>query len=132
MVSDPVHGGKSVGKFGWKAQVLNLNTFAGDAYLNEMGITNPLFPDESCPQGDCSLLSANPFPGINDTGSGVLAFTDFMTLAPPPRGPINGDVVAGELVALRLGWLQLSRAGAGHGQQQPRCCSSKQTICAVL
>jgi CxxC motif-containing protein (DUF1111 family) len=104
MVSDPVHGGKSVGKFGWKAQVPNLNTFAGDAYLNEMGITNPLFPDESCPQGDCSLLSANPFPGINDTGSGVLAFTDFMTLlAPPPRGPINGDVVAGELVALRAG-----------------------------
>jgi CxxC motif-containing protein (DUF1111 family) len=104
MVNDPVHGGKSVGKFGWKAQVPNLNTFAGDAYLNEMGITNPLFPDESCPQGDCSLLSANPVPGINDTGSGVLAFTDFMTLlAPPPRGPVNLDAVAGEVIALRIG-----------------------------
>jgi CxxC motif-containing protein (DUF1111 family) len=104
MVNDPVHGGKSVGKFGWKAQVPNLHTFAGDAYLNEMGITNPLFPDESCPQGDCSLLITNPFPAMNDTGAGVLAFTDFMTmLAPPPRGPITGDVVAGEFVAARIG-----------------------------
>jgi len=99
MVADPVHGGTSVGKFGWKAQVPNLHTFAGDAYLNEMGITNPLFPNESCPQGDCSLLAANPVPTLNDDGSGVQKFTDFMTmLAPPPRGPITADVLAGEVV----------------------------------
>src|SRR5262245_54863690 len=30
-----------VGKFGWKGQVPSLHQFAGDAYLNEMGITNP-------------------------------------------------------------------------------------------
>jgi CxxC motif-containing protein (DUF1111 family) len=99
MVDDLDHGGKSVGKFGWKAQVATLHTFAGDAYLNEMGITNPQFPSESCPQGNCSLLAANPAPGLNDTGAGVTAFADFMTLlAPPPRGTINGDVFGGEIV----------------------------------
>ena len=35
-----------VGRFGWKAQVATLLTFAGDAYRNEMGITNDLFKDE--------------------------------------------------------------------------------------
>src|SRR6266545_3694506 len=34
-------GLRDVGKFGWKAQVPTLLIFSGDAYLNEMGITNP-------------------------------------------------------------------------------------------
>jgi CxxC motif-containing protein (DUF1111 family) len=35
-----------VGRFGWKDQHASLLSFAGDAYLNEMGITNRLQPDE--------------------------------------------------------------------------------------
>jgi CxxC motif-containing protein (DUF1111 family) len=35
-----------VGRFGWKSQHASLLSFAGDAYLNEIGITNTLFPDE--------------------------------------------------------------------------------------
>src|SRR5690349_6177571 len=30
-----------IGRFGWKAQQASLLSFSGDAYLNEMGITNP-------------------------------------------------------------------------------------------
>ncbi len=98
-------GRPAVGKFGWKAQVPTLFQFAGDAYLNEMGITNPQFPNENCPQGDCALLQAcNPVPGLNDDGQGVKKFTDFMTfLAPPPRGPITPDVRAGEQLFQNIG-----------------------------
>jgi CxxC motif-containing protein (DUF1111 family) len=39
-------GQMGVGKFGWKDQHASLLSFAGDAYLNEMGITNRLQPDE--------------------------------------------------------------------------------------
>src|SRR6266700_3553928 len=39
-------GQMGVGRFGWKDQHASLLSFAGDAYLNEMGITNRLFPDE--------------------------------------------------------------------------------------
>lgn len=39
-------GKTGVGKFGWKDQHASLLSFAGDAYLNEMGITNKLFPTE--------------------------------------------------------------------------------------
>src|SRR6201997_5010617 len=39
-------GQMGVGRFGWKDQHASLLSFAGDAYLNEMGITNRLQPDE--------------------------------------------------------------------------------------
>jgi CxxC motif-containing protein (DUF1111 family) len=35
-----------VGRFGWKDQHASLLSFSADAYLNEMGITNALQPDE--------------------------------------------------------------------------------------
>src|SRR4029450_12044954 len=38
---------RRVGRFGWKAQHATLLAFSGDAYRNEMGITNDLFPQES-------------------------------------------------------------------------------------
>lgn len=39
-------GQAGVGRFGWKSQHASLLSFSGDAYLNEMGITTQLFPDE--------------------------------------------------------------------------------------
>ena len=39
-------GVRRVGRFGWKNQHASLLSFAGDAYLNEMGITNRLAPFE--------------------------------------------------------------------------------------
>ncbi len=34
------------GKFGWKAQFATLIEFMGDAFTHEMGVTNPLVPDD--------------------------------------------------------------------------------------
>jgi len=39
-------GKTGVGRFGWKDQHASLLSFSGDAYLNEMGITNRLFLTE--------------------------------------------------------------------------------------
>jgi len=39
-------GETRIGRFGWKSQHASLLSFSGDAYLNEIGITNRLFPDE--------------------------------------------------------------------------------------
>jgi CxxC motif-containing protein (DUF1111 family) len=39
-------GADRIGRFGWKDQHASLLAFAGDAYLNEMGITNRLQKDE--------------------------------------------------------------------------------------
>lgn len=97
-------GQMRVGRFGWKAQVPTLFQFSGDAYLNEMGITNPEFPDESCPQGDCAALAHNPLATLNDDGEGVEKFNDFMTLlAPPPRGPNSLQAPQGNAVFVFIG-----------------------------
>src|SRR5260370_1222108 len=39
-------GQMGVGRFGWKDQHASLLSFSADAYLNERGITNRLFPDK--------------------------------------------------------------------------------------
>jgi len=97
-------GGNTVGKFGWKAQQPTLFQFAGDAYLNEMGITNPQFPNENCPRGNCAELAFNPQPALNDTGAGVEALANFMKLlAAPPRATITSEVNQGEAVFQRIG-----------------------------
>jgi CxxC motif-containing protein (DUF1111 family) len=104
VVTNVATGLQSVGKFGWKDQVPSLFVFSGDAYLNEMGITNPLFPNENCPSGDCKELKFNPMPAMNDLGDGVRAFADFMTLtAAPSRGVITSDVTAGAQLFERTG-----------------------------
>ena len=85
-VADAVSGEQRIGRFGWKAQVPSLLHFAGDAYLNEMGITSPFFPEENCPQGNCDLLRCDLVPDPEDDGADIFLFADFMSfLAPPPR-----------------------------------------------
>ena len=44
-------GRKRVGRFGWKNQHASLLSFSGDAYLNEIGITNFLVRDENTSLG---------------------------------------------------------------------------------
>src|SRR5688572_10809363 len=46
-VIDVATGERRVGRFGWKSQHATLMAFGADAYRNEMGITNDLFPVES-------------------------------------------------------------------------------------
>jgi CxxC motif-containing protein (DUF1111 family) len=104
LVSNISTGSLGVGKFGWKDQNPTLFQFAGDAYLNEMGITNRQFPNENCPQGDCALLAFNPEPGLNDDGTDVQKFSDFMSfLAPPPRGAITTAVQTGGSLFTNIG-----------------------------
>jgi CxxC motif-containing protein (DUF1111 family) len=45
-IIDVASGEVRVGRFGWKAQQATLLAFSGDAYRNEMGITNDLFREE--------------------------------------------------------------------------------------
>jgi CxxC motif-containing protein (DUF1111 family) len=117
MVPNISAGHNTVGKFGWKDQNPTLFQFAGDAYRNEMGITNPQFPTENVPQGTpggqiSRTMLANcddPNSGVStpdpeDNGSDVTAFTNFMKmLAPPPRGSITSQVTSGDAVFTQIG-----------------------------
>ena len=101
---EPRHRGAELGRFGWKAQVATLHQFAGDAYLNEMGITNPSFPHENLPQGQPIPPGCDTVADPEDDGSGVTAFTNFMRfLAPAPRGPVTPQVQHESKCLVRLG-----------------------------
>jgi CxxC motif-containing protein (DUF1111 family) len=95
----------SVGRFGWKAQVPTLFQFAGDAALNEMGITSPQFPNEVCPSGNCSVLVYDPVPAMNDPdGREVQRFTSFTRFLGPPLPPLlSGDAPHGADVFETIG-----------------------------
>jgi CxxC motif-containing protein (DUF1111 family) len=46
LVRDPATHTMRVGRFGWKAQQAALLAFAAEAFRNEIGVTNDLFPNE--------------------------------------------------------------------------------------
>jgi CxxC motif-containing protein (DUF1111 family) len=98
---DPDTGLERVGRFGWKAQDPTLFVFSGDALINEMGVTNPIFPIENCPQGNCALLAANPAQSSPNQPSDlpIYQLNDFLTFnAPPPPGPTNATTKAGQAI----------------------------------
>ena len=99
-------GAVRIGRFGWKSQHASLESFAADAYLNEMGITSPLQPDENTSSGMFVGFGTDydPVPEPEDDGDDVLAFAEFMrSTKAPPRGEITADVLAGETVFESIG-----------------------------
>ncbi len=111
LVSDLVTGQLRVGRFGWKAQHATLRAFAGDAYRNEMGITNEVLPQELA-QGIsaekmrlCDLIpDPEDVPDPRTGLSGVDNFEAFMKfLAPPPRAATTAATQEGEGVFTAIG-----------------------------
>jgi CxxC motif-containing protein (DUF1111 family) len=95
-----------VGRFGWKCQHASLESFAADAYVNEMGITSPLFPDENTSSGRFVGYGSgfDPLPEPEDDGTDLTAFADFMRATKaPPRAPASAASSAGERLFTSLG-----------------------------
>jgi len=113
-----------IGRFGWKAQQASLLSFAGDAYLNEMGITNKFdgFGGRSSSAADAGThenpastaegvinvtfpSAFDPVQDPEDDGNDVLAFADFMaaTRAPGRQNPIPAAAAAGDSLFTSVG-----------------------------
>jgi len=111
MITDVATGERRVGRFGWKAQHATLLAFGADAYRNEMGITNDLFPNESLfGIADELLRRCDPRPDPEDvrersTGRrGIDNFESFMRfLAPVSRGPLDEQTREGERIFSNIG-----------------------------
>ncbi len=111
------------GRFGWKAQQASLLSFAGDAYLNEMGITNKFAGDGGRSSSDpnaghfenpcstaegvvnCTGAPFDPVVDPEDDGGDVLAFADFMaaTRAPGRQNPIPAAATRGDSLFTSVG-----------------------------
>jgi len=103
-ITDVETGRERIGRFGWKAQHASLLSFSGDAYRNEMGITNDLFPEEVALGIDPERLRlCSPTRGVEDVRNrqtrlrGIDNFANFMRfLAPIERGLADSSGQTGE------------------------------------
>jgi CxxC motif-containing protein (DUF1111 family) len=100
-----------VGRFGWKAQQATLLAFSGDAYRNEMGITNELFMSELLPGIDTALAKlcdgkAEP-EDVKNRLTGLRSidnFANFMRLlAPVERAENTAETRLGETLFNSVG-----------------------------
>jgi cytochrome c551/c552 len=98
-------GQTGVGKFGWKDQDPTILSFGGDAYLNEMGVTNRLKPTDVT--SVCSVST-----GIEDTPDSLgLAdidhFAQFVrgTQVPPRNTALadTSDAISGQFLFSAIG-----------------------------
>jgi CxxC motif-containing protein (DUF1111 family) len=110
-VIDQGTGERRIGRFGWKSQHATLLAFGADAYRNEMGITNDLFPAEVAVGVHASRMrSCDPIPDPEDIRDprtnrrGIDNFASFMRfLAPVSRGPSDAAAETGEAVFKEAG-----------------------------
>jgi CxxC motif-containing protein (DUF1111 family) len=87
-------GQVAVGRFGWKDQHASLLSFSGDAYLNEMGITNRLQPDEVTKL--CNTVSEpNDTPGPD----GLSDIDHFARFIRATKAPARDSQLAGSAAA---------------------------------
>jgi CxxC motif-containing protein (DUF1111 family) len=87
-------GTTRVGRFGWKDQQASLLSFSADAYLNEMGITSRLQPDEV-------TAICNTVHEPNDTGGPGLADIDrFARFMRATKAPARDTIQAKTAMAV--------------------------------
>lgn len=98
-------GQAGVGRFGWKNQHASLLSFSGDAYLNEMGITTQLFPDEVTKL--CNTVSEpNDKPGPD----GLADVDRFARFLRATKAPARDEKLA-DAIATRRGSDLFNRVG---------------------
>ena len=93
-----------LGRFGRKAQVATLREFNTDAFVMEMGVTNPGNQTEQTIGGEPLPPGIDPLPEP-EIGAAQLAAADAFVrfLAPPPRGPLSFAAARGALLFRSVG-----------------------------
>ena len=81
-----------VGRFGRKAQIANLRDFNAGAFVNEMGITSPLEPNEQSIGGDPIPPGVDPTPEPEISQEDFNAADAFVHLLAPPA-PLRRTIV---------------------------------------
>jgi CxxC motif-containing protein (DUF1111 family) len=98
-------GQNRIGRFGWKDQHSSLLSFIGDAYLNEMGVTNRLRPKDETTIGK---VTADPEDVPDNLGlADIDHFAEFVrgTRVPPRDADLatGADAQAGQALFQRIG-----------------------------
>lgn len=119
MVPDAKSKVMRVGRFGWKSQHATLDVFAADAYRNEMGITNDIFPTENAPGGNVEMLNLmDPTPDPEARLGVVPALASFMRFSTAPvSAPLTPEMAAGAALFTSVGCASCHRPSYQTGSQ---------------
>ena len=98
-------GGDRLGRFGWKANMPDLRAQNAGAAFGDIGLTNPLHPEENCPPAQSACAAAVKGDGIDLSAE----FLDKLTLytrllaVPAQRDPENPQILRGRAMFADFG-----------------------------
>ena len=94
------------GRFGHKAQLPTLLQQVATNFAHDIGITNPLIPDEDCPQGDCDVPPACVVDTNEPNASQAELFNlgAFLRFLAPPVPTQTG--LPGEAIFISIGCIE--------------------------
>lgn len=105
--------GKRVpGRFGWKANEPDLVQQTASAFLGDIGITTPFFPDHDCGEAQKACLAANS-PDRELTAEKVVEVADYLRSIAPPSRREGGASEAGQALFVGAGCGNCHRPGFG-------------------
>ncbi|MCP9490104.1 MAG: c-type cytochrome [Solirubrobacteraceae bacterium MAG38_C4-C5] len=98
-------GGTALGRFGWKANVPDVEQQNAQAFHGDIGVTSPLFTDQNCPEGQegCADAPAGGRPEIDEQRLGRVTFYVRTLAVPARRGVGDPTTTRGEDTFRELG-----------------------------
>ena len=105
-VADPKTGAQVLGRFGWKAGTSSLREQAALAFVNDIGVTSPLYPQHHCGanQATCtSAVSGLTAPELADTDLDHIQSYLRGLSVPPRRNYDDPQAVAGMAIFAAIG-----------------------------
>jgi len=92
---DPSTHEKALGRFAWKADAVSVKAQSAGAFINDMGITTPLYPNETCTDAQEACLNSTRGEDAFDAPENILDAVAFFvqTRAVPAQRTPNGTNV---------------------------------------
>jgi CxxC motif-containing protein (DUF1111 family) len=100
-VFDPITKRMQVGRFGWKANVPNIEAQTAIAFIEDMGITSPVFPEEHAYEQHHDFNTSSP--EIEQSVLDEIVFYTRTLAVPAPRHLKDKEVRKGEAIFSQIG-----------------------------
>lgn len=94
-----------LGRFGWKSEQPTIEQQTAGALVGDIGITNPLFPEENCPapQVECQAAKSGGQPEADERVLSRITFYLQKLAVPSRRAPESPEFGEGEKIFQRIG-----------------------------
>ncbi|TGL63762.1 thiol oxidoreductase [Leptospira sarikeiensis] len=105
LVPDIESGTEKIGRFGWKANEPNLKQQGSRAFLEDIGVTSPLFTSKNCTSAQTACLSSvhGNLPELSQTKIDIMVKYMRLIAVPARRTASSPDVLAGKKIFFQAG-----------------------------